>query len=292
MSGAYTAKPAIIVTPSYPPGWVNGWAFVGPLPPGYVPAYGITIDAPSSVAAGEHVTVHVKVVDYGMATGSTTTYPTSPPTGDSMTVRVISGSSETSFLYSYGDVGDSYYGKDFDLQINDDTTIWVNSSPFESPLSAFAFVTAEMPIMIEFEFSWSDPVASGDLSIWIEDSEFSVGDGAGVSGAFGESDYITYYFPCTGYALSEVYHPGRLQGGKIVLATFQHSDYILSYLAIRTDAERSQFNVSLSAKIYSGSTVIHSYTKTFSIVSSNAEYYWLSVNAATGDVTELNTPIT
>ncbi len=50
MSGAYVAKPNVVVVPDIPPGWNLIWSFPGPLPPGYTPDYDATLYAPLVVA--------------------------------------------------------------------------------------------------------------------------------------------------------------------------------------------------------------------------------------------------
>ena len=70
MTGAYTAKPAVVADPPVvPPGWNPNWPFPGPLPPGYNPTYGITFispPTPDDVAPGEEITVRVKMYQAGI----------------------------------------------------------------------------------------------------------------------------------------------------------------------------------------------------------------------------------
>lgn len=49
MTGAYTAKPAVVADPpDVPTGWNPDWPFPGPYPPGYTPDVDCTIDISSS----------------------------------------------------------------------------------------------------------------------------------------------------------------------------------------------------------------------------------------------------
>jgi len=70
VTGAYTAKPAVIADPPVvPPGWNPDWPFPGPLPPGYDPVYAISFKSPPTpddVGINEEITVRVKVYQEGI----------------------------------------------------------------------------------------------------------------------------------------------------------------------------------------------------------------------------------
>jgi hypothetical protein len=103
MSGAYVAKPAVVVASDYPPGWKIDWPFPGAFPPGYEPSYSIVISAPLSVNPGQTATAIVTVYDHG-------TYRTSAPSGALSLTGLLDGDeNEHVGASSFSIDGDLFY---------------------------------------------------------------------------------------------------------------------------------------------------------------------------------------
>lgn len=64
MSGAYVAKPAVVVPPDLPPGWNPNWPYPGSLPPGYAADYSLSLTAPASMSVGDTLDVSATLYDH------------------------------------------------------------------------------------------------------------------------------------------------------------------------------------------------------------------------------------
>lgn len=64
MSGAYVAKPAVVIPIVVPPDWNPDWDFPGPYPPGYVPDYSLAITSADTMAVGDTLSVSAVLYDH------------------------------------------------------------------------------------------------------------------------------------------------------------------------------------------------------------------------------------
>jgi hypothetical protein len=100
MGVSYVAKPAIVVTPNYPPDWSFEWSLNPdlwpgpPFSPGYEPAYSVTLSAPSEMVVGNAVS------DITLTANDHTSYGTTTPTNVTYTATLLSTGATIQMSYS------------------------------------------------------------------------------------------------------------------------------------------------------------------------------------------------
>ncbi len=319
MSGAYTAKPDVVVVPDLPPGWNPLWPFPGPYPPGYTPEYGITLSAPSYVTPGN------PTAQIGLILHDQGVYITKEPSDNSLSwSSSVAETGGPSGIYSENI--DSFWSDSgiytfVSPQVGDTITIMVTSDPFsgEFPIEE----TVEIPVIAngdvpditnaiftltitERSVGWGVPggvlypgsYASGHVYL-MGDITGSSGDiGAGNQGVYWVFQYAPFfdnlYLEYTNTIDLDSNFSGSISGTTIIILNidrFLSDSYnfnLSAQLGLDNLGGDTSVTVECNAKFYRDDDLVSEYTKEFSYNNAGTTEgdTWLNFNIETQEITE------
>ena len=257
MSGAYVAKPAVVVPLVIPPGWNPDWTFPGPSPPGYTPDYIMALAADSTIAPGGATqSVALSLHDGELATVS--------PAGSSIWTATMDGAplklglaggslanSVTSAFSTSGGIWGSAPSFFFNISNADDgKTIVLKSAgtPFGSAMSQTANITVESKVVISIIFTATATSRVDNTLIISRITALDKGDTA----AGGR--YIFYEWPYGLLYYNDLTYDGPLEQIGTICSVLRIPDDVVVVTA-GTTKEETDDNYSLWLNVTAGNGV-------------------------------------